>query len=158
MVRSEQSVEESLTVLVVEDNPGDVRLIETGFEQSDVKSALTVVNDGREALRYLGRNESRSAPMLDLVLLDLNLPKITGREVLERSNDRADLASIPMVVLSGSQTEEHVLEARRLGAAEYFVKPVDPHEFMSLVEGVAESMGSSRTLPDGEFSKEDRLE
>ncbi|SDJ95518.1 response regulator [Natronorubrum texcoconense] len=150
-------VEEPLHVLVVEDNRGDVRLIENGFEESSVERSLTVVNDGEAALDYLYRRngyESEAKP--DLVLLDLNVPKKTGRDVLEQIGGERDLRSIPLLVLSGSQAENHILETHELGADGYFVKPVDPHEFISLVGRVANSIATSGTLPPGEYSEIDR--
>ena len=150
-------VEEPLNVLVVEDNRGDVRLIENGFDESSVARSLTVVNDGEAALDYLYRRngyESEGKP--DLVLLDLNVPKKTGRDVLAQIGGEPELRSIPFLVLSGSQAETHILETYELGADGYFVKPVDPLEFISLVERVAESVASSGTLPQGEYSDIDR--
>lgn len=149
--------EEPFDILVIEDNPGDVRLIENGFDESDVPRSLTVVTDGAEALDYLyRRNGYEPAAKPDLVLLDLNVPKLTGNAVLERITDDPDFRSTPILVLSGSQSDDHVLETYQLGADGYFVKPVDPHEFISLVKTIGDSLASPGSLPSGEFADIDR--
>jgi CheY-like chemotaxis protein len=145
--------ETPLDVLVVEDNPGDIRIIKMGFEKSGIEHSITHVSDGAEALDYLyQRNGYESGVSPDLTFLDLNVPKVSGRDVLDRMRGDLDLASIPVLVLSGSQAENHVRETHQLGADGYFVKPVDPDEFTSLVERVANSMVSSGTLPSGEYA------
>lgn len=150
-------VTDSLNVLVVEDNPGDIRLIREGFQGSSIEHSLTVVHDGEEALDYLyQRNGHESKTRPNLVILDLNVPKKSGRAVLERINDEPNLRLIPLLVLSGSQTENHILETYQLGADGYFVKPTDPHEFISLLETIVDSVASSGTLPRGEYSEIDR--
>ena len=151
--------EKPLDVLVVEDNPGDIRLIKTGFEESGIDHSITNVRDGKEALDYLyQRNGSEPSANPDLTLLDLNVPKLTGRDVLDRMNGEPDLTSIPVLVLTGSQADTHVRETYQLGADGYFVKPVAPHEFISLIERVANSIASSGTLPAGEYAELDRDE
>ncbi|WP_247002706.1 response regulator [Halosolutus gelatinilyticus] len=149
--------DEPLDVLVVEDNRGDVRLIKTGLDESSVERSLTVVSDGEAALDYLyQRNGYESEAYPDLVLLDLNVPKKSGRDVLERMNETEELRSVPVVVLTGSRADNHVQETYQLGADGYFVKPVDPHEFISLVEAVANSIASSGTLLPGKYADIDR--
>lgn len=149
--------ETSLDVLVVEDNPGDIRLIKTGFEESGIDHSITHVRDGNEALEVLSRrNGDGSSGTLDLMMLDLNVPKLTGREILDRMNENPDLPSVPVVVLTGSQADNHVRETQELGADGYFVKPVDPHEFISLVQRVADSVVSSGVPPSGQYAKFDR--
>ena len=146
--------ENPLHVLVVEDNPGDIRLIKTGFEESGVEHSITHVSDGKKALDYLyQRNGCESDGNPDLTLLDLNVPKLTGRDVLDRINGEPDLSSIPVLVLSGSQADNHVRETYQLGADGYFVKPVDPHDFISLVERVANSIATTNTLPSGKYAE-----
>ena len=147
-----------LEVLVIEDNQGDVRLIEAGFADSSVECSVTVVDNGEEALDYLfRRNGYESTGRPDLVLLDLNVPKQDGRAVLGQVQDEPELSSTPFVVLTGSRTDNHVHETYQLGAAGYFVKPVDPHEFMSLVESVADARASAGSVPSGEYSDLDSL-
>ena len=149
--------EEPLEVLVVEDNPGDVRLIEAGFDETRIERSLTVVRDGAAALDYLHRrNGYESADRPDLVLLDLNIPKKTGRDVLERVRGDSGISSIPVVVLTGSRADNHVVETHDLGADGYFVKPADPLEFISLVETVWNSLVSSGTVPPGKYADLDR--
>lgn len=148
----------SLRVLVAEDNRGDVSLIERGLEESDVDCSMTVVGDGEALLDHLHRrNEDDSTVRPGLVILDLNLPKRTGRDVLERIDDDAGLASVPILVLTGSKADDHVLETYELGADGYFVKPADPHEFMSLMERVVDSVSSTRTSPPGAYADLDRV-
>lgn len=143
--------EDPLSVLVVEDNAGDVRLIRTGLEASGVATAPTVVNDGDAALEQLLGSPADTSP--DLLLLDLNVPKRTGRDVLELLQAESSGCSIPILVLSGSQSDEHIRETLELGADGYFVKPVDPHEFISLIETIVESVAESGTVPPGEHAE-----
>lgn len=150
-------VEEPLDVLVVEDNPGDVRLIKTGFAESGVEHSITHVSDGEKAFEYLyQRNGNEFDATPDLTMLDLNVPKVTGRDVLKRMNGDPDLASIPVLVLTGSRADTHVLETYRLGADGYFVKPVNPYEFISFVGTIANSVIASGTVPLGKYSEIDR--
>lgn len=143
--------ETQLSVLVVEDNEGDVRLITTGLEASDVPTAPTVVNDGDAALEQLLDAPEGDRP--DLLLLDLNVPKRTGRDVLEYLQAESIGCSIPTLVLSGSQSDEHIRETLELGADGYFIKPVDPHEFISLIETVIASVAESESVPPGEHAE-----
>lgn len=148
---------EPLNVLVVEDNPGDVRLIETGFAESGIERSLTVVGDGAEALDYLyQRNGYESEECPDLILVDLNVPKKTGSDILEQINEETALRSVPILVLTGSKADDHVHETYQLGADGYFVKPIDPHEFISLVEDAANSIVSSGRIPPGKYADIDR--
>lgn len=143
--------DDPLSVLVVEDNEGDVRLIRTGLDASDVPTALTVVNDGDAALEQLLGAPAEDRP--DLLLLDLNVPKRTGRDVLEYLQAESIGCSIPILVLSGSQSDEHIKETLELGADGYFIKPVDPHEFISLIETAVASVAKSGTVPPGEHAE-----
>ncbi|MFP9192659.1 response regulator [Natronosalvus vescus] len=150
--------DEPLEVLVIEDNRGDVRLIEAGFAESSVDCFVTVLDNGEEALDYLfQRNGYESTERPDLVLLDLNVPKRDGRAVLGQVQDDSDFSAIPFIVLTGSQSNNHVLETYHLGAAGYFVKPVDPNEFISLVETIAVARVSSETVPSGEYADIDSI-
>ena len=126
------------------------------FDQSDVDSSLTVCTDGEDALDYLfQRNEHESEPPPELILLDLNVPKVNGRNVLEATTSDPGLRSIPVVVFSGSKAEEDIVETYRSGADGYLVKPTDPNEFISTVQTVAEALANSEQLPAGEFSRID---
>jgi CheY-like chemotaxis protein len=121
-------------VLLVEDDPGDVVLIKEAFEFNKVHNALHVVSDGVEALDFLyRRNAHAGAPRPDLVLLDLNLPRKDGREVLEEIKADTDLRTIPVVVLTTSEAEEDILRSYDLHANAYVTKPVDFDRFIEVV-------------------------
>jgi CheY-like chemotaxis protein len=121
-------------VLLVEDDPGDVVLIREAFEYNKVHNALHVVSDGVEALDFLHRRgEYEGAPRPDLVLLDLNLPRKDGREVLEEVKADRDLRTIPIVVLTTSEAEEDILRSYDLHANAYVTKPVDFDRFIEVV-------------------------
>ena len=149
---NESLADESLCILVVEDNAGDVRLIEEGFDASRVHPSLTVVHDGERALEYLRSTDRDVAPTPDLVLLDLNVPKMTGIDVLEWIAAEPTLRSIPVAVLTGSRAERSVVETARRGADGYFIKPVDPDAFAALIAHIVESVVSSGTVPTGEYA------
>ena len=121
-------------VLLVEDDPGDVLLIREAFEYNKVHNSLHVVSDGVEALDFLHRrNGHTDAPRPDLVLLDLNLPRKDGREVLEEVKADEDLRRIPVVVLTTSKAEEDILRSYDLHANAYVTKPVDFDRFIEVV-------------------------
>jgi CheY-like chemotaxis protein len=121
-------------VLLVEDDPGDVLLIREAFEYNKVHNSLHVVSDGVEALDFLHRrNGHEDAPRPDLVLLDLNLPRKDGREVLGEVKADKDLRTIPIVVLTTSEAEEDILRSYDLHANAYVTKPVDFDRFIEVV-------------------------
>jgi CheY-like chemotaxis protein len=121
-------------VLLVEDDPGDVVLIKEAFEYNKVHNALHVVSDGEEALEFLyRRGRYEGAPRPDLVLLDLNLPRKDGREVLEEVKADRDLRTIPVVVLTTSEAEEDIVRSYDLHANAYVTKPVDFDRFIEVV-------------------------
>jgi CheY-like chemotaxis protein len=128
---------ENLTVvdvLLVEDDPGDVVLIREAFEFNKVHNMLHVASDGVEALDFLHRrNAHADAPRPDLVLLDLNLPRKDGREVLEEVKADPSLRTIPIVVLTTSEAEEDILRSYDLHANAYVTKPVDFDRFIEVV-------------------------
>ena len=150
-----------LTVVVVEDNPGDVHLIREGLEASGREVSLSVFTDGTSALQYLTGEEhltsgaSATNPETDLVLLDLNLPKTTGTDVLEQLERGPARRPTRTCVLSGSESTEHVRETRETGADEYYVKPVDPHAYVTIVAEIVESVATNGPLPTGEFARLD---
>ena len=127
MTTNEQRV---IEILVVEDNPGDVELIRRTFAAMDIPNHVAVVSDGREALEYLQKviTEGRQ-PLPNLVLLDLNLPKLDGREVLEAIKGNPDLRHIPIAVFTSSQSEKDIANAHQAGANCYIVKSIDLNEF-----------------------------
>ena len=119
-------------LLLVEDSPGDVRLTIEALKEGRVINNLTVVQDGEEAIAFLRRQgRYAGAPRPDLILLDLNLPRKSGMEVLAEIKTDPDLKLIPVVVLTTSQAEEDVLRSYELHANCYIVKPVDLEQFMS---------------------------
>ena len=138
-----------IQVLLVEDDPGDVLMTREAFEDSKVPTALHVVNDGAEALAFLRREgEFADAPTPDLVLLDLNLPRVDGREVLAAVKADDELRQIPIVVLTTSEAEEDVLRSYALHANAYVTKPVDFDQFVRVVRQVDEFFFTVVRLPN----------
>lgn len=141
---------EPIDVLLVEDDPGDVVLIQEAFEHNKVQNRLAIVSDGVEAVAYLRRDgEFADAPRPDLVLLDLNLPRKDGREVLAEIKADDDLAAIPVVVLTTSEAEEDILRSYKLHANAYVSKPVDFDRFIEVVRQIDEFFVSVVKLPPG---------
>lgn len=124
-------------VLLVEDNPGDVRLTKEAFRDGKMRNNLSVVGDGVEALALL-RQEGKygNAVRPDLVLLDLNMPKKDGREVLEEIKQDPDLKRIPVVILTTSAAEQDILKTYDLHANCYITKPVDLEQFITIVKSI----------------------
>ena len=124
-------------ILMVEDNPADVRLTREAFKDAKVLNHMNIVVDGEEAMAFL-RQEGKyaDAPRPELILLDLNLPKKDGREVLAEIKKDPELKRIPIVVLTTSDDEKDVLKAYDLHVNAYVRKPVDLHQFMKVVEAV----------------------
>ncbi len=130
---------EPIDVLLVEDDAGDVLLIREAFEHNKVHNTLQHVSDGVEAIEFLRREGAhRTAERPDLILLDLNLPRKDGREVLEEVKGDEVMRRIPVVVLTTSKAEEDVLRSYDLHANAYVTKPVDFEQFMSVVRKVDE--------------------
>jgi CheY-like chemotaxis protein len=126
-----------LGVLLVEDDPGDVLIAREALRASDVESRLSVVNDGVEALAYLRNKGSyRDAPRPDLILLDLNLPRKSGHEVLAEVKADLSLRTIPVVVLTTSRSAEDVTRSYQLHANVYVTKPVDFDDFTEVVKQI----------------------
>jgi two-component system, chemotaxis family, response regulator Rcp1 len=137
-----------IQILMVEDNPGDVRLTKEALKDAKVSNTLYVVEDGVAALDFLYRRGDYSdAPRPDLILLDLNLPKKNGREVLGEIKQDEQLKMIPVVILTTSQAEEDVVRAYRLHANCYIVKPVDFVQFTKIVWTIEDFWLSIVTLP-----------
>ena len=124
-------------ILLVEDNPGDVRLTEEAFKENKVCNRLNVARDGLEAIAFLRRaGEHADAPRPDLILLDLNLPKKDGREVLAEIKQDPSLKSIPVVILTTSKAEEDIIKSYHLHANCYITKPVDLEQFITVVKSI----------------------
>jgi CheY-like chemotaxis protein len=137
-----------IEVLLVEDDPGDVLLIREAFEDNKVANRLHVVADGVEALEFMRREGAHAdAPRPDLVLLDLNLPRKDGREVLAEVKADDRLRTIPIVVLTTSQAEEDVLRSYDLHANAYVTKPVDFDRFIGVVRQIDQFFVSVVKLP-----------
>jgi chemotaxis family two-component system response regulator Rcp1 len=126
-----------IEILLVEDSPGDVRLTREAFRDAKVHISLHVASDGIEAMAFLGREgEHANVPRPDLILLDLNLPKKDGREVLEEIKENPTLKSIPVVILTTSASEADILRSYQLYANCYITKPVDLDGFLKVVQSI----------------------
>jgi two-component system response regulator len=128
-----------IEILLVEDNPGDVRLTQEALREGKIRNSLHVVEDGESAMAFVRREgEFSDMPRPDLILLDLNLPRMDGREVLAEIKADLDLKRIPVVVLTTSRAEEDVLKVYNLNANCYITKPVDFEQFIKVVSAVEE--------------------
>ncbi|MET8157382.1 response regulator [Sphaerisporangium sp. NPDC005289] len=137
-----------IDVLLVEDDPGDVLLTKEAFEHNKVQNKLHVVSDGEQAMAFLRQEDPYfDAPRPDLILLDLNLPRKDGREVLEDIKADAALRSIPVVVLTTSEAEEDILRSYHLHANAYVAKPVDFDQFIKVVRQIDDFFVSVVKLP-----------
>lgn len=143
-----ESLVKPAEILIVEDNPGDVELAREALKKGKFRNNLHVAIDGEEAMRFL-RNDGpyEHSPRPDLILLDLNLPKKDGREVLAEIKADQSLKSIPVVVLTTSKEEEDVLKAYNLHANCYVTKPMDLNQFFKVVQSIKEYWMSIVVLP-----------
>ena len=140
---------EKMKVLVVEDNPNDVTIIKRAMRKSDVKCELYFARDGEEALDVLyQKNDFEDVPRPDLILLDINLPKIDGLEVLETIKKDEGLRRIPVIVLTISDREGDMVRAYDSGAASYMTKPVDSKDFERLIQTVQDYWRIARISPE----------
>ena len=140
---SQPTESQPIAVLLVEDDPGDVVLIQEAFEHNKVRNRLHVVGDGVEAMDFLRNGGERP----DLILLDLNLPRKDGREVLAEVKGDPALRSIPVVVLTTSKAEEDILRSYDLHANAYVTKPVDFNRFIEVVRQIDEFFVTVVKLP-----------
>ena len=135
---ADTTVDTAGTILLVEDDPGDRELTRRALNQGGITTPLQTVQDGEEALQFLLREgryaDPDSSPRPALVLLDLNLPKISGIEVLDRMRERSELRRIPVVVLTTSRHEDDIAAAYDLGVNSYIVKPVDMDQFVNAIK------------------------
>ena len=137
-----------IEVLLVEDDAGDELMTREAFADHKISNRLHVVRDGQEALDFLFRiGPYAGAPRVDLILLDLNLPKYDGRQVLERIRSDPDLTHVPVVILTTSASEEDILRSYKLHANAYVTKPVDVNEFIAAVRQIDEFFLSVVRLP-----------
>lgn len=138
----------SIEILLIEDNPGDADLAREALETGKVCNNLNVVGDGEEAIAYLRRQGKHAdAPRPDLVLLDLNLPKKDGREVLAEIKADADLKRIPVVILTTSAAEADIIKTYNLHANCYITKPIDLNQFLKVVQAIEEFWFTIVKLP-----------
>ncbi|MEX2247903.1 MAG: response regulator [Dehalococcoidia bacterium] len=123
-------------ILLVDDNPDDVLITQRGMERSHVANTMHVARDGQEAIDFLFRQGQYGpdTPRPDLILLDVNLPKANGLEVLERIRDNRELAAIPVIMLTASDRDEDVLRSYQLGSNTYIQKPVEFEKFLHALE------------------------
>jgi CheY-like chemotaxis protein len=141
---------EPVEILLVEDNAGDVRLTREAFKDGKMHTHLTVVTNGEDALALLHRQGSyAAAPRPDLILLDLNLPRKSGREVLAEIKADEHLRRIPVVVLTSSQAEQDILQSYDLNANCYISKPVDLDQFIRVVKSIEDFWLTVVKLPRG---------
>jgi CheY-like chemotaxis protein len=142
------SAEAPIDVLLVEDDPGDELITREAFEHNKISNNLHVAHDGEEGLDFLyQRGAHKDAPRPDLILLDLNLPKYDGRQLLERIKSDDSLRHIPVVVLTTSSADEDILRSYELHANAYVTKPVDLDQFMSAVRQIDEFFVQVVKLP-----------
>ena len=139
---------ESLNILLVEDSPSDVRLIREALRENSVPVEMTVAHDGVEAMDYLHQAENGSVRRPDLVLLDLNLPRKNGREVLAEVKGSPNLRQIPVVVMTSSRADEDVQQAYLLNANCYITKPANLPEYVKVVAALENFWFMTATLPD----------
>ena len=126
-----------IDILLVEDNPGDARLAQEALKESKIRNVLHIVRDGVEAMSFLRREgEYADAARPDLILLDLNLPRMDGREVLAEVKNDPRLKRIPVVILTTSRDEEDVLRTYNLHANCYVTKPLDLQQFMTVIRSI----------------------
>lgn len=139
-----------IEILLVEDNPGDVRLTQEALNDARVANTMHVAKDGVEAMRFLRKEgEYSDVPRPDLVLLDLNLPKKDGREVLAEIKEDSDLRRIPVVILTTSEDEADVSKAYDSHANCFITKPVDLDQFMTVVRSIEGFWLTVVQLPNG---------
>lgn len=145
---NQQPLPKPVEVLLVEDDAGDELMTREAFEENRIGNTLHVVRDGLEALDFLyRRGEHRGAPRPDLILLDLNLPKYDGRQVLEQIKADPDLCHIPVVVLTTSQAEQDILRSYKLHANAYVSKPVELEQFIAAIRQIDDFFVTFVKLP-----------
>jgi CheY-like chemotaxis protein len=146
-----ETIYEPIEILLVEDNLGDVRLTQEVLNDGKVRNNMSVVKDGMDAVSFLQQTgEYADAPRPDIILLDLNLPKKDGREVLAEIKDDSDLKNIPVVVLTTSSAEQDIFKAYDLHANCYITKPVDLDQFIKVIRSIEDFWLTIVKLPRGE--------
>ena len=137
-----------IEILLIEDNPGDVRLTKEALKEGKIRNKLIVVGDGIEALAYLRKEKKyKNSNRPDLVLLDLNLPKLNGREVLTKIKKDPSLKTIPVVILTTSESDQDIYDSYNRYANCYITKPVDLKQFIKIVKAIEDFWFSIVRLP-----------
>lgn len=150
---SKRRDQQGLDILLVEDNPGDVALIQEALQRNQMRANLHVVGDGEKALQFLYRkNRYTDAPSPDLILLDLNLPKVSGCEVLKTIKSDEHLRRIPVVVLTTSEAKSDIEKVYASGANCYITKPPDLDGFFATIGAIEEFWMHTAALPMGNYS------
>lgn len=148
-----ETICEAVEILLVEDNPGDVRLTQEVLRDGKVQNNMSVVMDGVDAISFLRQTgEYAGAPRPDIILLDLNLPKKDGREVLADIKADPDLKHIPVVVLTTSSAEQDIVRSYDLHANCYITKPVDLDQFIKVMRSIEDFWLTIVKLPRGEYA------
>lgn len=141
----------AVEILLVEDNPGDIILTKEAFRMAKIQNNLHIAEDGEKALDFLlKRGDLKDSPKPDLILLDLNLPKINGKEVLSQIKMTEILKRIPVVILSSSQAEQDINKSYDLYANSYITKPIDMEKLAMIVQSIEGFWFSVVQLPKGE--------
>ena len=136
-------------ILLVEDNEGDARLAMEALKDGKISNDLHHVRDGIEAMQFLNKEgQYTDAPRPDIILLDLNMPRMDGREVLQEINKQSDISSIPIIVLTTSQNEVDIIKSYNLNANCFISKPVDFEQFVEVVRSIEHFWFSIVSLPD----------
>lgn len=143
------STAKKLEILLVEDSPSDVRLIREALRETAIEISMAVTKDGVEAMDYLHRSERGAEVRPDLILLDLNLPRKNGREVLAEVKSSAGLRQIPVLVMTSSHADQDIADAYSLNANCYITKPFDLNEYLDVVRAIENFWFLTATLPDG---------
>ena len=139
---------EPLKILLVEDNKGDIGLITEFFIDSKIRTNIHIAEDGEEAIRFLfGKDKFLGSPIPDIIILDWNLPKKDGSEVLREIKENNNLKSIPVIVLTTSRAEKDTVTAYDLHTNAYIVKPLDFDEFMTVIYSIRDFWFKAVTLP-----------
>lgn len=138
----------SMNVLLVEDNPADAKMTKRAFEQSEGKNRLNIVTDGEQALNYLNRSGQYSnSDRPDLILLDLNIPKLPGIELLKKIKENDDLKSIPVIILSTSSAERDIVSSYNLHANSFITKPDDLGGLVRVTKAINNFWFDAASLP-----------
>jgi len=147
---SVEVLEKPVEILLVEDNPSDVRLVQEALKDGKLRNRLSIAEDGEQALVFLNNEgDYQEMPLPDLILLDLNLPIMDGREVLAEIKNCPELKRIPVVVLTTSKSEEDIIKSYDLQANCFITKPVDLDQFIAIVQSIEQFWLTIVSLPEG---------